>query len=232
MFALNLPAAHIKHAILFPVYPPLHAHDNTLVLPSGEVLLLKHCVHITAPLFALYVPAEQFEHTLPFPYLPAEHCVHVPPFSPTNPTLHLQLVFNELPLKDEESAGQSRQIELPIKFLYLPAAQMVHELGCPVQPVLHRHSAISLLPAGEKVFVGQSVQFTLPLSGLYLPAMQGTHVSAFGPENPLLHLQELLYVLYASDHEFVGQFTHVLVVAVACCAFKVDDARSIFASDR
>ena len=82
------------------------------------------------------------------------------------------------------------------------------------------------------MFVGQSVQFTLPLSGLYLPAMQGTHVSAFGPENPLLHLQELLYVLYASDHEFVGQSKHVLVVGIESCECKVFAARSMSASDR
>ena len=82
------------------------------------------------------------------------------------------------------------------------------------------------------MFVGQSVQFTLPLLGLYLPAMQVKHVSASWPENPLLHLQELLYVLYASDHEFVGQLRHVLFVEIESCEFKVFAARSMSASDR
>ena len=58
---------------------------GTLVLPEGQLL------HDPAPDTALYVPAT--------------HAVHVPPFGPVKPALHVQSEEASLPAGEDDPAG-------------------------------------------------------------------------------------------------------------------------------
>ena len=88
-----------------------------------------------------------------FLYLPATHAVHVPPFGPVKPMLHVQAARAELAIGELELVGQARQVvatvaptvveylpapqlvhtAVPVVFLYVPATQAVH--GPPLGPV-------------------------------------------------------------------------------------------------
>lgn len=98
-----------------PEEPALHLHSDTVVLAAGESELAGQRAHNVAPSAVEYLPAPQAMQ-LPAAadclYFPASHCVHMPPFGPAKPALHLHLVNNKLPAGETESAGQGRHSSL------------------------------------------------------------------------------------------------------------------------
>jgi len=89
------------------------------------------------------------------PELAGQSYVHRKPV-PFHPAMQVQLVIAVLATRDEEPAGQARQAELPVKFLYVPPKQFVHatpSLGA-VHPALHLQSVIRVLPFIELLFPG------------------------------------------------------------------------------
>jgi len=62
--------------------------------------------------------------------------------------------------------------------------------------------------SGDIEFDGQDSHTCGPGSGLKVPAKHAKHISPLCPENPALHMQAFLFVLFSSDWELLGQFWH------------------------
>ena len=106
--------------------------------------------------------------------------MHVPPFGPVNPTLHVQAVRTTLDIGELELVGHVTQVaaaEAPVVVKYVPAAQSVHA--------------------------------ALPVALLYLPATQAVHVPPFRPVKPMLHVQAVKTPLDIGELELVGHVTQV-----------------------
>jgi len=65
-----------------------------------------------------------------------------------------------------------------------------------------------MLIAGDIEFDGQDWHTCGPGSGLKVPAEHAKHISPLYPENPALHRQEFLLVLFAGEFELLRQFWH------------------------
>jgi hypothetical protein len=86
--------------------------------------------------------------------------MHVPPFGPSHPALHVQEVTLELELSELEFAGHARQVPsavAPVELEYLPDAQLMHTAS--------------------------------PIPTLYVPTPHCVHVLPV-PANPAGHLHE------------------------------------------
>jgi hypothetical protein len=119
--SLNLPAKHPVHAPprpLFPVYPALHAHAVTVLLPWADAVFRAHVWQTPieeAFTCTEYVFASQFVQAAePFVglYLPATQPKHGTPFWPglfkgEYPGRHTQFVRTALPTGEDEYCGQS-----------------------------------------------------------------------------------------------------------------------------
>ncbi len=164
---LYLPTAQEVHVPPFgPVKPTLHVQAERLELPPGELELVgqnRQNPALEAPTNVWYVPEKQLLHVknpVMSLYFPATHAVHVPPFGPVKPMLHVQAARAELEIGELELVGHARQAVAtvaPVVVKYVPAAQSVH--------------------AAE------------PVAILYLPTAQAVHVPLLGPVNPTLQVQ-------------------------------------------
>ncbi len=87
---------------------------------------------VVAPTAPEYFPDVQSSHAYcnpgpaTFLYFPATHSMHVAPFCPLKPALHIQAVFVVLPLAEVEEVGQSEHGALPVALLYFPATHAEH----------------------------------------------------------------------------------------------------------
>jgi len=89
----------------------------------------------------------------------------------------MQSVIALLATWEREFAGQSRQTELPVSILYVPAKQLVHAAPLfPVDPAMQMQAVIAVLATGEIEFSGQPRQAKLPVDALYVPVVQSTHI--------------------------------------------------------
>jgi hypothetical protein len=83
-------------------------------------------------------------------YFPATHAVHVPPFGPVKPTLHVQAARAELEIGELELVGHARQAVAPTVVEYFPASQSMH-ITLPVVswyfPASHDKHAVALICA-------------------------------------------------------------------------------------
>jgi hypothetical protein len=110
------------------------------------------------------------------------HAVHVPPFGPVKPTLHVQAASAELEIGELELVGHARQAVAsvaPTVVEYVPAAQSVHTAE--------------------------------PVAILYLPATQAVHVPPSGPVYPALQaglIQAALDVLVIGEVVPAGHASH------------------------
>jgi hypothetical protein len=113
---LYVPAAHAMHVPPSgPVDPALHRQLVEFGLPLAELEVEGQLEHGALPVVALYFPASQSVQTaLPTAplYFPAAHAVHVPPFAPVYPALHVQLARELLELAEVEFEGQLTHSEL------------------------------------------------------------------------------------------------------------------------
>lgn len=115
------------------------------VLEGGEVEFAGHVVHALAPSTVEYVPATQSVHAVPVVplYLPARHCVHVSPFNPEKPVLHLQATSAVLGLTEFEFEGHDTHAVEAVAVEYVPAMQSAHTsvptvpLNCPTRHGVH-----------------------------------------------------------------------------------------------
>jgi hypothetical protein len=156
-------------------------------------------------------------------YFPGAHAVHGNPLGPVNPALHEQFVTVTLASADHEYAGHWMHGDVFVVFLYLPTSHWAHgPFTAPVYPTTHSQNeeplAASLnsthgtqlvkptLP--EYVFAAHSEQFHEPETILYSPALHAVHGSPFGPVNPALHEQLVIFTLASADHENAGHPVH------------------------
>jgi acid stress-induced BolA-like protein IbaG/YrbA len=114
--ALYSPTTHTMHVPPSgPVDPALHRQLVEFGLPLAELEVEGQLEHGALPVVALYFPASQSVQTaLPTAplYFPAAHAVHVPPFAPVYPALHVQLARELLELAEVEFEGQLTHSEL------------------------------------------------------------------------------------------------------------------------
>jgi hypothetical protein len=184
---LYLPVTHAEHVPPFaPVKPALHKQAASAVLETGAFVFESQAKHVDkalAPTVAEYVAAPQSVHaSLPalVLYFPATHVVHVPPFAPVNPALHVQAAISVLETGAFAFAGHAE------------------------------HVANALAPtAVEYVAVPQSVHAALPALVLYLPATHPEHTPPSAPVKPALHKQAPSAVLETGAFAFESQAKHV-----------------------
>lgn len=103
-------------------------------------------------------------------YVPASHAVHVPPFAPVYPMLHMQLVTAVLPAAEPELPGQLKHAVLSTAETvaeYWPARQLMQVLAPKV---------LEYLPAA------QLMQFEADAPE-YFPASHHMHAEADAVEN-------------------------------------------------
>jgi len=103
---------------------------------------------------------------------PATHIVHVPPFIPVAPRLHVQSMFSSLPSGEFDRSGQLEQTSLPTAptlVEYVPPAHIEHTAS--------------------------------PGSILYFPTPQSAQEPPFGPDDPALQMQSSRASLTGSDAE-------------------------------
>jgi hypothetical protein len=197
---LNLPGTHAVHMPPSgPEEPALQVHLVKAALPAGVLEFDGQALHVEAPTAVEYVPAPQSVQ-FPLPaadlYLPDTHVVHVSPFGPAEPELHVQFVKAELPVGELELDGQVLHFEAQNSVEYVPAPQSMHgavpgnalyipgihavqgpPVG-PVEPELQVHLVKAELPVGELDFDGQTmhVEFAeAPSAVEYVPAPQSVH---------------------------------------------------------
>jgi hypothetical protein len=91
-----------------------------------------------------YVPMAQLRHALAkgaptvAEYLPTAQAVHVPPFGPVYPALHMHWVEAVLACAEFEPTGHGVHNAVPVTALKVPATQGRHgPLLAPVYPTLH-----------------------------------------------------------------------------------------------
>jgi ABC-type cobalt transport system substrate-binding protein len=180
------------------VKPALQTHPPIAELDAAELEFTGHEIHVeevVAPTVGRYVPAEQLKHPiepLTSLYFPATQAVHVPPFTPVNPALHVQAAITELDASELEFAGQDT------------------------------HTAEAVAPtATEYKPTAQSVHTTLPLLVLYLPATHAEHTPPSGPVKPALQTHPPMAELDAAELVFTGHEIHVEeVVAPTATEYK------------
>ena len=119
--ALYFPATHTVHVPPSgPEDPALHRQLVKLGLPLAELEVEGQLEHRALPAVSLYFPASQsMQAALSFTllYIPAAHTVHVPPFSPAYPALHVQLARELRELAELEFDGQFSHSSLPAAIL-------------------------------------------------------------------------------------------------------------------
>ena len=181
----------------------MHLQAANAELPVGALAFVKQVRHVKialAPTDVEYVPAEQSLHTtdpVDALYFPVTQAVHVPPSSPDDPALQVQLVKAALPAVELEFDGQALHVELaeaPTDVEYVPAPQLVHK----VAPV-----SVEYVPAP------QSVHRADPVNVLYFPFTHAMHMLPSGPEKPALQVQLVKAALPAGELELDGQALHV-----------------------
>jgi len=84
-------------------------------LASMESEFVAHVWHMSdvAPIAVEYCPVTQFVHSaspVAILYLPAAHWLHVPPFDPDQPALHVQSWDNRLAIGEFEFNGQAMHV--------------------------------------------------------------------------------------------------------------------------
>jgi hypothetical protein len=127
MLVLYCPGIHATHVPSISVYPTLHTHAASAVLPIGETIFAGHAVHTALLVAVLYVSTA--------------HCVHVPPFGPVYPATHAQAVIVVLVLGEYELPGHPVHEPWPIMFVYVVVGQEVHgPPSSPKNPTLHLQS--------------------------------------------------------------------------------------------
>jgi hypothetical protein len=171
---------------LTPVYPALHLHAATAVLPAGDEAKVgvRQALHVDsaiAPPAAEYLPIPQSVHIagpVPVLYLPAAHWRHVPPLGPDDPVLHVQLVEAALPAGDDASEDVVQAVhvdsaDIPTAAEYLPTPQSVH--AADPEPVLYfpatqvEQATAPPVPVYPRLQM-QSVCAVLVVVGVVLPA--------------------------------------------------------------
>jgi hypothetical protein len=119
--ALYFPATHPVQAVplpLFPVYPALHAHAVTVLLPCGDAVFWVHVWQtpleeaFTCAEYVFTVQSVQAAEPLVGLYLPETHPKHGTPFwfglfNGEYPGRHTQFVRTPLPTGEDEYCGQS-----------------------------------------------------------------------------------------------------------------------------
>ncbi len=140
-----MPATQGRHGpLLAPVYPTLDAQLVKAVLPAAELEFPGQAAHVEAPMAVEYVPMAQLRHVLAKvapavpEYLPTPQAVHVPPFGPVYPALHMHWVKTVLACAEFEPTGQAVHNAVPVPALKVPATQGMHGLLlAQVYPTLH-----------------------------------------------------------------------------------------------
>jgi hypothetical protein len=138
---LNFPAVQAVHVltgtIIVPVYPALHVHCVTMLLPLPEDEFLGHDEQVAildAPVKSEYVFATQ---SVQFPvpivglYLPCPHAKHETPLAPglfsgQYPALHVQFARSPLDRGDDENVGHNSHW-LRFACEYLPKSHTRHD---------------------------------------------------------------------------------------------------------
>jgi hypothetical protein len=132
----------------------------------------------------------------------------------------------ELPAKEFEFSGHSKQASAPAAVLYFPAIHVEHgPPPGPVAPASHVQLVKAELPAGASELVGQSkhvesaiaptaveylpcpqsLQASGPAAVLYFPAIHVEHGPPPGPVAPALHVQLVKAELPAGASDCVVQ---------------------------
>jgi hypothetical protein len=129
-------------------------------------------------------------------YVPVTHTVHVPPFGPLKPALHVHAVIAVLVLGEFELVGQCKHAALPVAFLYFLDTHTVDVVPSgPLKPVLHLQSVSADFAIYEFEFTGQfkqvialeyvapvqSTHAALPVLPLYLPVSHNAQEPPFRP---------------------------------------------------
>jgi hypothetical protein len=139
-------------------------------------------------------------------YFPATHDMHGPPFGPVDPRLQVQAAKDEAPADELEFAGQARHIvDDPVE--YVPAPQSMQMTDPVVLEFVGQamHVVFAEAPtAVEYVPAPQSVQRADPGDPLYFPATHVKQGPPFGPEDPMLQMQEDKAKLPSKDRELSG----------------------------
>jgi hypothetical protein len=118
---LYFPATHPVQAVplpLFPVYPALHAHAVTVLLPCGDAVFWVHVWQtpleeaFTCAEYVFTMQSVQAAEPLVGLYLPETHPKHGTPFwfglfNGEYPGRHTQFVRTPLPTGEDEYCGQS-----------------------------------------------------------------------------------------------------------------------------
>ena len=172
MAALEAPAA----AEYLPATHPTHAAADDCPC-CAEWVPAAHGWHTLAPVVSEYVPAPQSRHKeASILYFPAAHAEQSPSFCLGYPTLHWQLLGEELPAIEDEAVGHATQAVAavaPTSTEYVPAAQLRHAEA--------------------------------PVAFLYFPASHVMHVPPFGPVYPRLQRQPVIAWDVSVCPEFTGQ---------------------------
>jgi len=175
---LNVPAAHPRHSFPFgPVNPGVHVQSVNSSLAADDCVLAGHRLHTldSAAMTVENWPVSQLtQGAAPRTSLnfPATHIVHVPPFIPVAPRLHVQSMFSSLPSGEFDRSGQLEQTSLPTAptlVEYVPPAHIEHTAS--------------------------------PGSILYFPTPQSAQEPPFGPDDPALQMQSSRASLTGSDAE-------------------------------
>jgi hypothetical protein len=178
----------------------------------------KHGLHSPLPVASWYCPLWQFRQTVAADkeYFPA-----------TQVGSHVDAVV-AADVVEYLPAVHSVHVAAPSDVLYLPATQFTQTPPSgPVLPALHLQWAWAPLPSGEYEFDGQSphvfdvaptfveyfpapqfVHAAFPVPVLYVPATHDVHGPPLLPDVPALQIQLAPVPLFATDWEFVGQFSH------------------------
>jgi uncharacterized protein YnzC (UPF0291/DUF896 family) len=167
---LCFPTTHAVHVPPFtPVYPALHRHPTTRLLPLGESEFAGQSVHVLyaeAPTAAEYLPAVQSmqlvakEAPTVGEYFPAVQSEHEEPASEYLPAAQATQAVDVVdPDGEDVPALQLEHKSEPTVVLCFPTTHVVHVPPfTPVYPALHRHQTERLLPLGESEFSGQLKQ--------------------------------------------------------------------------
>jgi hypothetical protein len=231
-----------------------------VVLPADDVPFDGHAMHVAladAPTVVEYVRAAhsvQFTDPCIVLYLPAAHSVHVPPVSPVDPLLQMQVVKDVLPAGDCAFDGQALHVafdDAPTAVEYLPDVHSVHTVPAvnvvylPASHAVHvdAETAAEYVPGGQTLHVviddaptvveyvpdAHCVQPAAPANVLYLPVSHAVHVPPARPVEPASHVQLVRAALPAGDVAFDGHAMHAAIADDRTALEYVPDAQSVHA---
>jgi len=197
--SFHSPALHALHALpSTPVYPVLHVHAPTALLPCPDTLFDGQDSHTADEVAANVVEYLSSPHRLQSAgpevslYFPATQPLQaIAPPPPVYPALQIHAFTSVLPIPLViVVALQASQAWLPRVDLYVLATHCVHEppFG-PVHPATHWQLVRAVLCTSESVFAGQLEHAVCPVFAANFPVAHCVHGPPAGPKNPALHRQ-------------------------------------------